>query len=210
MNITKIAEDYVSGHPSIADCLRKRLLNYSALSRQVLREHKLGSEHFDAVLIACRRYAYKIRRQQPREDAIRTIIARNKVEVRNKIIVAVLEKPGVFGDLLELEKKARTAGELFYIIEGSATVTLVTVEDFADHVQARFKDSIAKLKSGLALVMIRSPREIETVSGVLSFMTTLFAERGINILENMSCWTDTLFVIEEKDVGAVIGALNIR
>ena len=208
MNITKVAEEYINSHPSISDCVKRRLINYSSLSRQILRECRLDSKHFDAVLIACRRHYYKVRKQKTREEDVLSIVRKSKVEVKNKIIVAVVEKAGAFSELLEMEKKARKAAEPFYIMEGSQAVTVVTTEDFIETIQSHLKGRIVKLNKGLALVTIKSPREIETVSGVLAFMTSRFSDQGINILENMSCWTGTLFVISEKDVGKAVGALS--
>ena len=42
----------------------------------------------------------------------------------------------------------------------------------------------------------------------MGYLYSLFGENGINIIETMSTWTDTLFVIEEKDVGRVMGILR--
>jgi aspartokinase len=38
----------------------------------------------------------------------------------------------------------------------------------------------------------------------MAFIFSLFAEFNINIIETMSSWTDTIFVIEEKDIGKVM------
>jgi len=38
MNITKLSEKYINEHPSIKDCVRKGLINYSSLTRQIASE----------------------------------------------------------------------------------------------------------------------------------------------------------------------------
>ncbi|HDO19617.1 MAG TPA: hypothetical protein ENG74_02695 [Thermoplasmatales archaeon] len=65
-----------------------------------------------------------------------------------------------------------------------------------------------KINKGLALIIIRSPKDIENTPGVLSYIYSLFAENGINIVETMSCWTDTILVVDEKDVARVMEFLK--
>ncbi len=35
--------------------------------------------------------------------------------------------------------------------------------------------------------------------GVVAFLTTLLAEQNVNIIEFISCWTETIIVVEKKD-----------
>ena len=56
-NITKLTEHYISEHPSIKDALKKGLINYSKLTRQIAEDMDIElKKNFDAILIACRRY----------------------------------------------------------------------------------------------------------------------------------------------------------
>ena len=49
---------------------------------------------------------------------------------------------------------------------------------------------------------------MENIPGIIAYLSTLLAENGINIIETMSTWTDTLFVIAEKDIAKVIELLR--
>jgi len=70
-NITKITEKYVSEHPSIKDCLKKGLINYSSLTRQITKDLNIDlKKNFDAILIACRRYYRKVRSEETNEKKI--------------------------------------------------------------------------------------------------------------------------------------------
>ena len=62
----------------------------------------------------------------------------------------------------------------------------------------------------LALVIIASPEEIEETPGVFSYVASLLSDRGINVLEAMSCWSETLFVVSEKDIAKVLEALRFQ
>ncbi len=60
----------------------------------------------------------------------------------------------------------------------------------------------------LALINFKTSKEIEGMIGVMSYLTSLFAENGVNILEFFSCWTDTLFVVDAKDITKTLGFLQ--
>lgn len=206
MNITKAVEKHVSERPSIKDCLKMKLINYSALSRQIGSE--LGISNFDAILIACRRYAEKLKSEEVLEKRIIDILKKSRIGVKNRIVAVVIEKTIYYNSLLELEKEIRKKDETLHIMEGANAITLVTSSDYTDNIRKLFKGQIIKISKDLAEINVKSPRELENTPGVLSQMCSLFAERGINIVESMSCWTDTLFVINESDIAKVMDALK--
>ncbi len=208
MNITKLAEQYVEEHPSIKDCLKKRLVNYSQLSRRIMKESGLKGSDFDAVLIAARRYLRKLSKSAASEDKIRSLLSSSRIEIKNKIIVAVIDKHVFTDDLLELERKIKKSRNVFYAIEGTDAITIITAVAFLDDIRGSFKSGIVKVWGDLALVIIASPEEIEKTPGVFSYLSGLLADRGINVLETMSCWSETLFVVSEKDIAKVLEALR--
>lgn len=208
MNITKVAEQYIEGHPSVKDCLRKRLVNYSQLSRRIMKENGLKGSDFDAVLIAARRYLWKLSKFSAAEDKIRSLLGRSSIDIKTKMAVAVIEKHILTDDLLELERKIKKSRNVFYAIEGTGAITIITAAAFLEDIRGSFKSGIIRVWEGLALVIIASPEEIEETPGVFSYLSGLLADRGINVLEAMSCWSETLFVVSEKDIARVLEALK--
>ena len=208
VNITKLTESYIDSHPSIKDCLKKKLINYSQLSRQIMKGDNLKSSDFDAVLIAARRYFWKLSKSAAAEDKIRSLLSSSRIEIKNKIIVVVIDKHIYTDDLLELERKIKKSRNVFYAIEGTDAITIITAAAFLDDIHSSFKSSVIKLWRDLALVVIASPEEIEETPGVFSYLCSLLSDRGINVLETMSCWSETLFVVAEKDIASVLEALK--
>ena len=49
------------------------------------------------------------------------------------------------------------------------------------------------------MVVVHSPEELEATPGVVAFLATLLAEQNVNIIEFISCWTETIMVVEKKD-----------
>jgi len=208
MNITKLTESYIAEHPSVKDCLKKGLINYSSLTRQICKDLDLDKKNFDAVLIACRRYYRKIGKETVLENKIIKILKDSKLEVKTKIVVVLIEKDVYYGHLIELQKEVKKKAELFHIIEGSNTITVITSYEFLDVVKKLFKNKIIKITENLAEVTLKSSEDLENTPGVVAYLSSLLAENGINIVETMSTWTDTLFVIAEKDISKVMELLS--
>ena len=208
-SITKLAEEYISNHPSVKDCLKNDLINFSSLSRQIAEELDLNlKKNFDAILIACRRYQRKLKNGEVLENKILKILKNSKIEIKNKVIAVVLEKDIFFGTLQNLEKDIKKRKEIFRIIEGASAITVITTEEFLEAIRKYFKNKIIVENTGLAEIIIKSPKEIEEVSGTYAYLCSLFSENNINIVETLSCWTDTIFLVDEKDTGKVMGLLR--
>jgi hypothetical protein len=107
-----------------------------------------------------------------------------------------------------LEKKIISRGEIFRLVESLSAVTIVTSEDFIDDVKKNFSGSILKENKGLVEVTLKTSKDIETIPGVMAQLYSMIAEAGINIVETMSCWTDTIFIFEEKDLAKVMDVLR--
>ncbi len=208
MNITKETEKYIQEHPSIKESVKKSLINYSKLSRLILKELQISNKNFDAVLIACRRYSDKLKIEKKFEKQIIDMLKKTKLEIKNKIIVVILEKDIYYEHLKDIEKEVKRKNGLFRAIEGANAITLITNEEFLDKIKDIFKHKILKLNNDLAEITLKSSKEIENTPGVVAYLYSLFGENNINILETMSCWTDTIFIIKEQDIAKVMQILN--
>jgi hypothetical protein len=206
MNITKQTEKYISEHPSIKGCLKKDLINYSELSRQICSELKI--DKFDAVLIACRRYFWKIKGEGGHDRSIINLIKESKIVVRNKIIVAIIEKPRDMESLYIFQKKVKKEKGDLNIIQGEETVTIITNQSFTNLINETFKSKIIKITQNLVQITMIFDQRIETTSGVVAFVYSLLADNGINVLEEMSCWTDLMIVIDENDLAKSMKVLG--
>ena len=209
MSITKLAERYIMEHPSIKDCLKNGLINYSSLSRQIANELNLNpKKHFDAILIACRRLKRKLKKEDNFEWGILKILKQSKIEIKNKIIAVVLEKDIFFENVLAIAKEIKRKKEVFKVIEGVSGITIVTTEDFLPLIRKHYKNKIIVENGNLAEITIKSPKEIETTAGTYAYLCSLLGENNINIVETLSCWTDSIFLIKEEDVGKAMGLLR--
>jgi len=208
MNITKETEQYVFERSSIKDSLKKGLINYSKLSRQIIKNTDLKPKDFDAVLIALRRLEHKLKKKQSFERQIRTLLRDTKLEIKNKVMVCIIEKSIFHNNMIELQKEIKNLNGELHVIEGVLAITIITSQEFEKIINKYFKNKIIKKTKDLIEIILRSPESLEEVPGVMGYLYSLFSEQGINIVETMSCWTDTIFVIEEKDFEKTVKMLS--
>jgi len=206
MNITKLTEKYISDNPSIKDCVIKGIINYSALTREICDYHII--DKFDAVLIACRRYYWKIKKQDKHEKKIMDLVKNVKLRIRNKIIVAIIEKPRDMEKIYLFQKKVKKKKGDFNLIEGEDTITIITNKNYLDEIKELFKLKLIKINENLVQITMIFDEKIETTAGVVAYVYTLLAEKGINIYEEISCWTDLMVIIDEKDLVKAMDVLS--
>ncbi len=201
--------NYIKEHPFIRSCLQKDLINYSALARLVSKElHIEKKMSQEAILVAARRFREKIKKEVSTEKKIKELIRHSHIEIKNKIQIIILQR-SISSEIIDgIQKMAREYNDLFFMVQGSDHYTLITSEKYALMVKQKLSLKITKHHENVALVIMKSPQEIEDTAGVVSYITSLFAENGVNILELLSCWRDTLFLINAKDVSKVVGFLE--
>lgn len=206
---TELTEKYLTRHPSVKDCLREGIINYSKLSRKIAKELDIEKKtSMEAILIATRRYEDKIKKEKIRQEKIIQILKESELEIKNKIIVAIIQKNIHPESLLEIEKKIKKHGNSVYAIEGTKTYTLITSKKYIEDIKSKFKLKIINLSEDQAMIIMKNPRGVEVTTGFVAYIYSLFGEHGVNILETMSCWTDTIFIISENDIPTVMKFLK--
>ena len=204
---TELTEKYITEHLSIKNCLKKGLVNYSALARLIAKD--LGiikTSSKEAILIASRRYKEKIKGKKG-EEAVLELFKNSNMDIKNNVVTYTLEKNVYPDSLIEIEKQIKKEKELFYSIEGTKTITIIVQKQNSGLMDRKFKSSILHKKGDLSLITITS-KNIANTPGAVHYISGLFFEKGINIEEFMSCHDDTLVVIDSKDIGDVMKVLQ--
>jgi len=204
---TELTEQYISRHMSIKHCLKKGIINYSALARQIALDLKLDNKtSMEAILIAARRYKDKIA-VEDYEKKINELYSDSNMDIKNNIIVYTLGK-NIYPDaLIDIERRIKKKNALFYAIEGTRTITIIIQKQSRVEIEKFFKSNMLSKKTDLSLITINSPG-IWSVPGAVNYITGLFMENDLNIQEFMSCYDDTLIVIKSRDIPTAMQFLN--
>ena len=202
----KSAREYISSHPSISDAIKMGIVNYSALARLICRE--LGIRKEEAVLAACRRYPVE-KLKKYMEDATRQVLEKSRIETRTRM-ATVTVVPGIdvlqrLGDIIE---ELLDENKVCRVIQVSQGAVVIVDDDSVTRLTRKLReDQIIGINKHLVELAVTSPENVERTPGLLAFLSSALASRGINIVEAMSCYTDTIFVLERENMTAAIEAL---
>ena len=204
----ELTEKYIMGHPSIKDALVKGILNYSSLARLLSKELNIQKKTSkEAILMAIIRLKEKLKQDTIHETKILDLIRNSELEFKNKICTIAAEKTAL-KKVIALEQEIRSKNDIIYIIEGTTTTTIIASNKHLGKLKKILKNDIIKTTEDLVLVTIKTNKDIEHVKGVMATLCTALYEHDVNIVDTMSSWTDTMFVIEEKDLQLLMQAFK--
>ncbi len=176
---------YVKRRPFLKEAIRQRIVNFSALARQIASDALGKKDQQYAVKMALIRLASKMREgEENLEQKIKGVLKKSSMSIRTKVAVLISTRKL---ETLDYISCAESKGITTYILEESEL--------------NRFKRAKTALKAetNLDLIAIHSGPDLERVPGVISHMLGALAGEGINVVEFVSCYTDTLLVVRQAD-----------
>ena len=198
---------YIDQRPVVRDALAMGIVNLSALTRRIMEETGLPSE--EAVLVACRRYQFTA--VPPEYEAgIRRVLSKSKLEVRTRVAL-LTARPSwqLFAKLERAMNAMRGRSHPIHVIQGSESLTVITDEAILSEMEEILgREDIIKRRTGLVELNLRSPDVIEDVPGILAFLASSLASKGINFVEVISCFKDNMFLIDERDLFSTFEVFN--
>jgi aspartokinase len=179
MTIAQDVRSYLRNKPYLLEALEKGIVNLSELSRQIQRE--LQTSNTSAVKAALRRFAEDAQKhKQKREEKVLQVLKRSGMAVydRKSVMITTKEIDG------ENAMKVDLLDKHVYLLDRS---------ELPQRISALIKHE------DCTMIVVHSPEELENTPGVVAFLATLLAEQNVNIIEFISCWTETIMVVEKKD-----------
>lgn len=195
----EVTRKYIDRHPSIRDCISKDLINYSSLSRLIMKE--LGVKNEEAVLAASRRYAMKLARSDFEGDILKVFEA-SRIELKTKIcIVNAKNEWIVLKNLEDVVRRILAEKSTMQVLQGTNGITVVSEDKHLPAItKAIGSQHIISVKENLGEITVKSPPSIEETPGAFAYIMTMLSEQGINLLEAVSCYTDTIFIVSREDM----------
>jgi aspartokinase len=179
MTIAQNVRSHLRNKPYLLEALEKGIVNLSELSRQIQMELKI--DNTSAVKAALRRFSEELQKhKQKREEKVLQILKRSGIAVydRKSVMITSTEmntESGMKVDLL---------GRFVYLLDRG---------DVPERINTLVKHD------NCTMIVMHSPEELEATPGVVAFLTAVLAEQNVNIIEFISCWTETIIVVEKKD-----------
>src|SRR5919199_747416 len=208
-SINGTVKDIVSKDISFQDSLHRGYCNISALARilkpQVdkILNKKVNIESIVTALKRSRKI-YKIHERR----RISLILAGSVISVKTDVAKLSTSKSK---NTIEIIAKAlkRNADNFISISESILSITLVFDNALLDRVKAMFTyQDILEVESDLAAIIIHSPEGIIKTPGCAIAFYNQLASRHINIEDTVSCYTDTIVLVQMEQVGKAFNALT--
>ena len=179
-SIARLVREAIQMRPSLLDALKMGIVNYSALARMLKEE--IGEGSTEAVKAAVIRIAEDLSKERRlQEEEVRSILKESKVRLQDKI--AVLISP------IKLDVP--------YLVTAYLTDSYVYIVDQTG--LAKNLPKQVQAMSNLVALVLLSPDRVETTPGFVAFITQLLGGHDINIIEFISCFTNTIIVLDTKD-----------
>ncbi len=207
LSTAELSRRYIDRHPSIRDCISKDLVNYSSLSRLIMKE--LGVKNEEAVLAASRRYAMKLAKTDF-EGAILKVFEESRLELKTRICIVVAKNEWVvLKNLEDIVRRLLADKATMQILQSANAITVISEDKHLPSIRhAIGEDQIVSVKENLAEITVKSPARIEDTPGAFAFVMTMLSEQGINLVEALSCYTDTIFIVSREDMMPAFNILS--
>jgi hypothetical protein len=201
LTAAEVTRRYIDDHPAVRDCLGYNIVNFTSLARKIRGETGLANQ--EAVEVACRRYQRQMRTTSPLETKVLEVVRASRLEVRTRVaIVTARNDWDMLGNVLETGRTfLQDRRHLLQLLQGPGALTILCEEDLLEPVLAAVgRRGTIGVHRQLSALTVRSPETIVETPGVLAFLAGTLFRAGINSLELMSVYTDSTFVVRERDV----------
>jgi aspartokinase len=206
-SIARRVREYLDGHPVLADALRAGVANHSAVARRISND--LEVRQTEAVIAATRRYP-RGRGEATGEANIRRVLRKSRIETRTKVAaITVHHGADVLQRLGDVVEELLDENLLCRVIQVSRGTVILVDEDSVPRVVRRLREGqLVGIRKNLIEVAVTGPESIEETPGLLRLLTGVLWSQQVNIVEALSCYTDTIFLLDRSDMAAATSVLS--
>lgn len=174
---------YLKRRPQLLSMVSNGICNYSALARRLQKDiFPAKKSEFTAIKAALLRLSREEdARDKSWEKDVERVLKGSSVEVRSD--VSVVSSKGGIG--------------VPVIATSNSKAGVMSVIDSSFSKQLKKKNM--KVLDELSLVIISSPPSLQDTPGCVATIIDAIASEGINVLEFISCHTDTLMVVKNSE-----------
>jgi len=209
-SISRIIQDLIDKDISIQHALEKGYGNYSAIARMLkpMVEEMLGKKvKLESVITAVKRA--RVTYKPAYHLDVTSVIADSTINLRTDVAKISIEKTKRNMDIVRKMLTGFSQDEYVQIVEGMRTLTLIFDQKLIERIKSNFSlENVLGEKNNLVAIIITSPQKIVETPGCITSFYNALSRLHINIEETLSCSTETIMVLQLKDVGKALAALT--
>ena len=207
-NITKSVRAIVNNDLSFQDALQRGYCNLSAMARIIkpsidaIAGTDVSMESIVTALKRARR-EYKLP-----YASVEPIVAGSKISLKTDVAKLSMVK-----NRKTIEKIAKPLTQHYdsfiSVSESVNSVTLIFDQLILERMKNLFdEDDVLEVEGNLAAIIVQSPEEIIKTPGCALIFYNQLARRHVNIEDTVSCYTDTIMLVNMNDVAKAFNALT--
>ncbi|VVB54499.1 ACT domain protein [uncultured archaeon] len=199
--ITDAVTNIIQTDPRILDALNMGIINYKALARLIKPEvEELAAKpaSIEAIAIAAQRLTTKITTNKSTQPSYSHILAKTQIQLRDDVHVFYLK---------ELPQLPTIDRGFLVAIKGIDSATIL-VDDNHFHKLRIPEHEVVSDKRKLSAIILQSPPEISETPGVIAHLLRALAGAQVNVVEIISSYDTTYFLVEQTDSLRALEALR--
>ncbi len=200
-NITRRVWEIISNDVSIRKDLSRKLINSRALAKYLIKTHNIQAS-LDSVISAIRRFES----EEAFEENFKTIeqvLRGSNITTKTNISCLTLRENSANAKYLYtmLSDETFKASESLRITKGSEFLKVIADMNDVPRIKKIFSQSvILREDSNLAEIIIFLNEEAQRTRGVFARITNEIANKGINIVEIITCLPELLVFVKQTDL----------
>ncbi len=206
-NITRIVQGIIDNDLSFQDALNREYANMSAIARIIKPrvDTIVGFDvNIDSIITALKRL--KLDYTLPKSDT-ENIVANSKIILKTDVAkISVIKSKSI------TEKIVRPLADYYdsfiSVSQGASSITMIFDELILERMRVLFIEDILEVQDGLAAIIVQSPESIIKTPGCALIFYNQLARRHINIEDTISCYTDTIILVNMDDISKAFNTLN--
>src|SRR4030042_837592 len=138
------------------------------------------------------------------------IFERSRLELKTRICIVVAKNEWiVLKNLEDIVKQLLADKSTMQVLQSANAITVISEDKHLPSItRAIGQDHIVSVKENLAEITVKSPARIEETPGAFAYVMTMLSGQGINLVEALSCYTDTIFIVSREDMMPAFNILS--
>ena len=207
-NITKSVKAIIDNDLSFQDAIQRGYCNLSGIARIIKPsiDSIAGTDiSLESIVSALKRTRvdYKLP-----NNSVEPILAGSKISLRTDVA-----KLSILKNKKTIEKIAKPLTQnndsFISVSESINSMTLIFDQLILEKMRRIFdEDDTLEVENNLAAIIVQSPEDIIKTSGCALIFYNQLARRHVNIEDTISCYTDTIMLVNMNDVAKAFNALT--
>lgn len=197
-----VVKKMIRDRPFIEEAIRINIINYGGLADFLLPdiEKELNAKVTHAsVMMAIRRYAESLEKKEFSHEILEYI---KDINVRSNLFEITIYKTGESKNILQKIQNLPDArkGDVLSIITGMHEISIIANEQLEKKILSVIpKGEIKQKMKSISGITVNLSEEAAEAAGIFYVITKNLALENINIIEIVSTWTETSFIVSTKD-----------